>query len=54
VSIPTPFRRRKRILFAALVAVLLAGGLSPKPIVDSRATAAQALLAARSHRLAAR
>jgi NADH-quinone oxidoreductase subunit M len=48
VSIPAPFRRRKHVLFAALVVVLFAGGLAPKPIVDSRATAARALLAARA------
>jgi NADH-quinone oxidoreductase subunit M len=50
VSIPTPFRRRKTFVFATLVVVLLAGGLAPKTIVDSRASAARSLLAERARR----
>jgi hypothetical protein len=48
VSMPTPFRRRKTFVFAALVGVMLVFGVAPKTLVDSRASAARDLLAERA------
>ncbi len=44
----TPIRPRKLVAFVALTAILLAGGLAPRPIVTSRTRAARQLLESRA------